>query len=326
MLRYWLSITAPAKPCETSNVNFKINALRGQCVSIASIIFLLSYFFYGIIQKQLTLGVLCSLLVFVLLYCFNRRGYVRLTAASVMILTQVVGFYLLVIMHQTTGITVLLLSSIMCMIALPAITAILVTVSILAIMMVYMVQMGQIWSELMWTRIVTHIAFGVIEYVACIVVEKILLQANDLQTLVNEQRALEAKNIVLEQEKEAVIRSLMLVRAAISGFENGRLATRVPTSVDANTLKDISLIINILLSKQEKLYASKRELQYLERHIGQVSQVLQMSEQFHTSFEYEFTRTRLDLIIQLLKGKKMIRNDKSGLPGVRGGPVLNKDI
>lgn len=247
-------------------------------------------------------------------------------AASVMVLTQAVGFYLLVTLHQTTGITVLLLSSIMCMIALPAITASIVTVSIMIIMMVYMVQMGQIWSELMWTRVVTHTAFGVIEYIACIVVEKILIQANDLQTLVNEQRALEAKNIVLAQEKEAVIRSLMLIRAAISEFENGRLAARVPITVDANTLKDMSLIINILLSKQEKLQASKKELQFLEKHIGKISQVLQMSEEFQTSFEYEFTRTRLDLIIQLLKGKKMIRNDQIELPGVRRGPVLNKDI
>lgn len=326
MLQYWLSLTAPAKPCETANVNFKVNTLRGQCVSIASIIFILSYFLYGIIERQLLLGTLCSVVVLLLLYFLNRRGYVKITALSVVVLTQTVGFYLLVLNHETTGITVLLLSSIMCMIALPPITTIIFTWTILSIMMAYMLQMNQIWSNLMWTRIVTHTAFGILEYVACIVVEKILLQANDLQSLVNEQRALEAKNVVLEQEKESVIRSLMLIRATISDFENGKLASRVPITVDANTLKDMSLIINILLSKQEKLYSSKRELQYLERHIGAVSQLLQMSEEFQTSFEYEFTRTRLDLIIQLLKGKKMIRNDQSELPGVRRGPVLNKDI
>lgn len=302
----WMRCTAPKRPCETANVEYKINHLKGQCVSIASIIFICSFFLYGIIEQRILLGTLCSFAVLGFLCLFNRHGHVQFTAVCVVILTQSVGFYLLVLNHETTGITVLLLSSIMCMIALPPYTTVIFTATILSIMMMYMVQMHQLMSTLMWTRIVTHTAFGVIEYVACFVVDTILIQANNLQSIVNEQKLLEHKNKLLEDEKDDIIRSLFLIRQAISQFENGNSAARVPLT-EKNKLKDVSTIINILLSKQEKLYQKKHEADALEKYISDISAMLHMSETFRTKFDYGYTRTPVDKLIQVLKGKKLIK-------------------
>lgn len=307
MLRsMWMQYTAPEKPCETSNIEYKMNHLKGQCLSIASIIFIISFSLFGVIERLIPQGIACSLSVLFSLFLLNRKGYVKATAIYIAILTQAVAFFMLIINHETTGITVLLMSTIICVLALPSLYVVVFMLLTILTMMLYMFDMHQLLSNLMWTRLVTHIGIGLIEYVACRLVNWILVKANDLQNVVNEQKSLERKNELLEEEKDQLVRSLFLVRRGLSQFENGDISSRIEIS-DKNSLKDVSTIMNILLSKQEKLYQKNKEHEMVEKYITDISAMLHMSEAFKTQFYHSYTRTPVDRLIQVLQGKKVVK-------------------
>jgi hypothetical protein len=285
----------------------KVKFIQSQAISIVIITSAVFFFLLGVIEKQVILGLGVSI-ISALTIILNRIGKINIACSIVIFLLEACAAYVLLIRLETTGITILLISLIVVSACLYDLSIIIVALVNFIILTIYMYMMKQMFSNLFWTRYLTQLTLTFLTFTATFVIKKLLMQVNVVDFILDSMKLSEIRTNNVQEYNQQIEYSIKQIIYACSSFEQGNRKARVKIT-EENILQDISYLVNNILSRQEKLLATKDDHEKIR--IICLNLALEIYKKKENKMSLEKTHTVVDSVINVINGHTLTKQNVS---------------
>jgi hypothetical protein len=299
MIKWWFNLTCKERVYNLE-LKEKLYEIRGQCVSVSGLIYILFYIILGCIESNIEIGLFLGVVVFCLLLFVNRNGKSGIACICIAIIAEVSSSYILLVKGETFAITLFVMILILVSVCLYSYVVLFVALSNIAIIIVYMYIANQLLTNVMYARILVQVTISIAVFICSFVIRKVVSYAIEYEQTVLRQKALEVENRTLKTKQHLIEGDLEKITQTYYLFTNGNVLARV-ISKDS-IIPQVVQSYNLILSRQSKLLTISSEFTRTREAIKYLVKELSRRRKIR---ETNLTGTPLDQIILELREKEM---------------------